>query len=83
MHGGVQLAGCDERRAFDAISAIKPDATAFGNLQPGVSTVDDLRRQAGKPEMVWQSEDESQRLEYPVVLTARVRTWWMSGRTVG
>ncbi|WP_232490744.1 outer membrane protein assembly factor BamE domain-containing protein [Burkholderia ubonensis] len=50
---------------MDAISAINPDAMAFGNLQPGVSTVDDLRRQAGKPEMVWQSEEELQRLEHP------------------
>ncbi|KWA70838.1 hypothetical protein WL30_15340 [Burkholderia ubonensis] len=62
---GVLLVGCDEQKTLDVISAIKPDAVAFGNLQPGVSTVDDIRRQAGKPEMVWQNEDGSQRLEYP------------------
>ncbi|WP_415872610.1 outer membrane protein assembly factor BamE [Burkholderia ubonensis] len=62
---GVLTAGCDEQKVADAVNAIKPDELAFGNLQPGVSTIDDVRRQAGKPEIVWQNEDGSQRLEYP------------------
>jgi hypothetical protein len=57
--------GCDDQKVADAVNAIKPDAVAFGNLQPGVSTIDDVRRQAGKPEIVWQDDDGSQRLEYP------------------
>ncbi|MBB6205198.1 hypothetical protein GGD69_006092 [Paraburkholderia fungorum] len=62
--GGL-LAGCDEQKVADTVNAIKPDAMAFGNLQPGVSTIDDVRRQAGKPEIVWQNDDGSQRFEYP------------------
>ncbi len=50
---GVSITGCDEQKVVDAVSAIKPDALAFGNLQPGVSTTDDVRCQAGKPEIVW------------------------------
>ncbi|MEX3693418.1 outer membrane protein assembly factor BamE [Paraburkholderia sp. BR14263] len=61
----VLAAGCDEQKVTDAVNAIKPDAMAFGNLQPGVSTVDDVRQQAGKPEIVWQNDDGSERLEYP------------------
>ncbi|KAB0644205.1 outer membrane protein assembly factor BamE [Burkholderia latens] len=61
----VLLAGCDEQKVADAVNAIKPDVMAFGNLQSGVSTIDDVRRQAGKPDMVWQRDDGSQRLEYP------------------
>ncbi|MGF6604866.1 hypothetical protein P3T23_009622 [Paraburkholderia sp. GAS448] len=59
---GVLVAGCDDQKVADAV---KPDAMAFGNLQPGVSTIDDVRWQAGKPEIVWQNDDRSQRLEYP------------------
>ncbi|WP_038785713.1 outer membrane protein assembly factor BamE domain-containing protein [Burkholderia pseudomallei] len=58
-------ASCDEQKVADAVNAIKPDELAFGNLQPGVSTIDDVRRQAGKPEIVWQNDDGSQRFEYP------------------
>lgn len=61
----VLLAGCDDQKVADTINAIKPDPMAFGNLQPGVSTVGDVRRQAGKPEIVWQNNDGSQRFEYP------------------
>ncbi|QCP55039.1 outer membrane protein assembly factor BamE [Trinickia violacea] len=61
----VLAAGCDEQKVADAVNSIKPDEIAFGNLQLGVSTIDDVRRQAGKPEIVWQNEDGSQRLEYP------------------
>ncbi|WP_199540052.1 outer membrane protein assembly factor BamE [Paraburkholderia kururiensis] len=59
------VAGCDEQKVVDAVNAIKPDPMAFGHLQPGVSTVDDVRRDAGKPEIVWQNDDGSMRLEYP------------------
>ncbi|MGF6604796.1 hypothetical protein P3T23_009552 [Paraburkholderia sp. GAS448] len=62
---GILIAGCDDQKVADAVNAIKPDAMAFGDLQPGVSTIDDVRRQAGKPEIVWQNDDGSQRLEYP------------------
>jgi outer membrane protein assembly factor BamE (lipoprotein component of BamABCDE complex) len=59
------LSACDQQKVADAVNAIKPDSMAFGDLRVGVSTVDDVRRQAGKPEMVWEDDDGSQRLEYP------------------
>lgn len=62
---GVLVAGCDDQKVADAVNAIKPDPMAFGNLQPGVSTTEDVLRQAGKPEMVRQGDDGSQRFEYP------------------
>lgn len=62
---GALLAGCDDQKIADAINAVKPDSMALGDLQPGVSTVDDVRRQVGKPEIVWQNEDGSKRFEYP------------------
>lgn len=57
--------GCDEQKVADVVNAIKPDPMAFGNLRPGVSTIDDVLRQVGKPEMIREREDGSQRLEYP------------------
>jgi outer membrane protein assembly factor BamE (lipoprotein component of BamABCDE complex) len=63
--GTTLLAACDQQKVADAVNAIKPDSMAFGDLRVGVSTVDDVRRQAGKPEMVWEDDDGSQRLEYP------------------
>ena len=62
---GALLTGCDEQKVADAVNAIKPDPMAFRNLQLGVSTVDDVRRQAGKPEIEWGNDDGSQRYEYP------------------
>ncbi|HDR9483481.1 lipoprotein [Burkholderia aenigmatica] len=62
---GFLLTGCDDQKMADAVNAIKPDNVAFGSLQRGVSTVDDVLRAAGKPEMVRQNEDGSQRYEYP------------------
>lgn len=62
---GVLAAGCDDQKVADAVNAIKPDPMAFGKLQPGVSTTEDVLRQAGKPEMVRQGDDGSQRFEYP------------------
>jgi hypothetical protein len=62
---GFLLVGCDEQKVADAVNAVKPDSMAFGNLQPGVSTVSDVRRLAGKPEFVWENDDGSQRYEYP------------------
>ncbi|SAK55312.1 lipoprotein [Caballeronia temeraria] len=61
----VVLLGCDEQKVADAVNAIKPDTMGFDKLQAGVSTVDDARRKVGKPEIVWQNDDGSQRLEYP------------------
>jgi outer membrane protein assembly factor BamE (lipoprotein component of BamABCDE complex) len=40
------------------------DYFAQKELKPGVSTVDDVRRMMGKPEMIWEEEDGSQVLEF-------------------
>lgn len=61
----ILASGCDEQKVANAVDAIKPDPMAFGNLQPGVSTIDDVLRQVGKPEMIRGKEDGSQRLEFP------------------
>ncbi|GLU31100.1 hypothetical protein Busp01_09420 [Trinickia caryophylli] len=44
------LAGCDKQKIADVIDSIKPDSLLLRNLQPGMTTVDDVRRQVGKPE---------------------------------
>lgn len=59
------LGACDQQKVADAVNAIKPDSMAFGGLKVGESTVEDVRQQAGKPEMVWEDDDGAQRLEYP------------------
>ncbi|MBB3259513.1 hypothetical protein F4827_004388 [Paraburkholderia bannensis] len=59
------FSGCDQQKVDDAVNAIKPDSMAFGGLKIGVSSVEDVRRQAGKPEIVWQNDDGTERLEYP------------------
>jgi hypothetical protein len=59
------LTACDQQKVADAVNAVKPDSMAFGGLKIGVSTAEDVRRQAGKPEMVWEDDDGAQRLEYP------------------
>lgn len=66
------LGGCDDRQA-DAMKqtlkafwdAVKPDALAQKGLTPGVSTLDDVRRQMGKPDTERVFVDGSRRLEYP------------------
>ena len=66
------LAGCDNHQV-EAMketlkslwNAVKPDALALKGLTPGVSTVDDVRRQMGKPETERSFDDFSRRLEYP------------------
>ena len=66
------LAGCDDQR-IEAMKetlkalwdAVKPDALALRGLTPGVSTLDQVRRQMGKPETERVFDDGSRRLEYP------------------
>jgi len=66
------LAGCDDRQV-EAMKqtlkafwdAVKPDSLALKGLTPGVSTIDDVRRQMGKPETERRFDDASRRLEYP------------------
>lgn len=66
------LFGCDQQQvdklrqqARDTINAVKPDDLLLKNLQPGVTTEDQIRAQMGKPEIVWENDDGSRRLEYP------------------
>ena len=40
------------------------DYLAQKELRPGESTVDDVRRRMGRPEMIWEERDGSQTLEY-------------------
>lgn len=40
------------------------DYAAQKELKPGVSTVDDVRRLMGKPEMIWEEDDGRQVLEF-------------------
>ena len=66
------LTACDDRqveamkqtlKAF--FDSVKPDALALKGLTPGVSTLDQVRSQMGKPETERVSGDGSRRLEYP------------------
>ncbi len=41
------------------------DWFAQKELKPGESSVDDVRRLMGRPEMIWEEKDGSQVLEYP------------------
>lgn len=50
------------------------DWIAQRELKPGVSTVDDVRKLMGKPEMVWEEKDGSQTLEF-VRAPAGTETW--------
>lgn len=73
------LVGCDQQQvdsAKDAIQkandgakgvvdAVKPDQLLFKGIVIGESSEESLRRQAGKPEIVWEEEGGSKRLEYP------------------
>lgn len=73
------LAGCDQQQvdaAKDAIQktndgakgladAVKPDSQLFKGIVIGESSEDSVRRQAGKPEIVWENDDGTKNLEYP------------------
>lgn len=70
------LSGCDDhqfdamldfvRRGFKAFfDSVKPDALLLKGLTPGVSTLDQVREQMGKPETERVFDDGSRRLEYP------------------
>jgi outer membrane protein assembly factor BamE (lipoprotein component of BamABCDE complex) len=66
------LTGCDDHEA-EAMKqtlkafwdSVKPDALAQKDLTPGVSTLEQVRRQMGKPETERVFDDGSRRLEYP------------------
>ncbi|PYE22383.1 Beta-barrel assembly machine subunit BamE [Paraburkholderia silvatlantica] len=70
------LSGCDDRQ-FDAMldtirqgfkaffDSVKPDALLLRGLTPGVSTLEQVREQMGKPETERVFDDGSRRLEYP------------------
>ncbi|AKM31542.1 hypothetical protein AB870_17585 [Pandoraea faecigallinarum] len=66
------LFGCDQQqidkvheKARDTFNAVKPDDMLLRDLKPGVSTEAQVRDQMGKPEIVWENDDGSRRLEYP------------------
>ncbi|MCY1213394.1 hypothetical protein D9M72_251740 [compost metagenome] len=72
----LALFGCDQQKVDEAMkkagdtarntwNAIKPDSELFKGIVPGQSTEEELRRQAGKPEIVWEEADGGRRLEYP------------------
>nr|WP_322009581.1 hypothetical protein [Paraburkholderia sp. J12] len=66
------LSGCDDRQ-IDSMwqtlktffDSVKPDVLLLKGLTPGVSTLDDVRGQMGKPETERVFDDGSRRLEYP------------------
>ncbi|TDQ89763.1 hypothetical protein [Paraburkholderia silvatlantica] len=70
------LSGCDDRQ-FDVMldtirqgfkaffDSVKPDALLLRGLTPGVSTLQQVREQMGKPETERVFDDGSRRLEYP------------------
>jgi hypothetical protein len=68
----LALSGCDDRQ-FDSMwqafktffDSVKPDSLLLKGLTPGVSTLDDVRQQMGKPETERVFDDGSRRLEYP------------------
>jgi SmpA / OmlA family len=41
------------------------DYVAQKELQPGISTADDVKRLMGKPEMIWEEKDGSMTMEFP------------------
>lgn len=72
LAGLLALCGCDQQQvdklrqqARDTFNAVKPDDMLLQNLKPGVSTEVEIRQQMGKPEIVWENDDGSRRLEYP------------------
>lgn len=72
----LALFGCDQQKVDEAMkkagnvardtwNSVKPDSQLFKGIETGKSTEDDVRRQAGKPEIVWEEPDGGRRLEYP------------------
>ncbi|XQM35041.1 Lipoprotein SmpA/OmlA domain-containing protein [Cupriavidus sp. H19C3] len=72
----LALVGCDQRKVDEALKkagetargvwdSVKPDSQLFKGIEVGRATEDDVRRQAGKPEIVWEEADGGRRLEYP------------------
>jgi SmpA / OmlA family len=72
----LALFGCDQQKvdeamkkaksvATDTWNSVKPDSQLFKGIEIGKSTEDDVRRQAGKPEIVWEEPGGGRRLEYP------------------
>ncbi len=72
----LALFGCDQQKVDETMqkagdtarntwNAIKPDSQLFKGIEPGQSTEEDVRRQAGKPEIVWEEDGGGRRLEYP------------------
>ncbi len=72
----LALVGCDQQKVDEAMkkagnvarntwNSVKPDSQLFKGIEIGKSTEDDVRRQAGKPEIVWEEADGGKRLEYP------------------
>ena len=66
------LAACDDRQVESMkltlkalFDSVKPDALLLKGLAPGVSTLDQVRSQMGKPETERVFDDGSRRLEYP------------------
>jgi hypothetical protein len=72
----LALFGCDQQKVDEAMkkagdaargtwNSVKPDSLLFKGIEIGKSTEEDVRRQAGKPEIVWEEADGGRRLEYP------------------
>jgi hypothetical protein len=64
--------GCEDRQidsmwqTFKAFfDSVKPDVLLLKGMTPGVSTLDEVRQQMGKPETERVFDDGSRRLEYP------------------
>ncbi|WP_241024428.1 MULTISPECIES: hypothetical protein [unclassified Paraburkholderia] len=76
MLAALTLCGCDDRRIDSMLDtlrqafrtffdSVKPDALLLKGLTPGVSTLEQVRAQMGKPETERVFDDGSRRLEYP------------------
>ncbi|HEV3431005.1 MAG TPA: hypothetical protein VG320_24260 [Paraburkholderia sp.] len=76
LAAALTLYGCDAQRldsmldtlrhAFKAFfDSVKPDALLLKGLTPGISTLEQVRAQMGKPETERVFDDGSRRLEYP------------------
>ncbi|MDF3832494.1 hypothetical protein P3W85_05980 [Cupriavidus basilensis] len=72
----LALFGCDQQKVDEAMkkagdtaratwNSVKPDSQLFKGIVVGESSEDDVRRQAGRPEIVWEEEGGGRRLEYP------------------
>ncbi|MBY4899290.1 outer membrane protein assembly factor BamE [Cupriavidus sp. AU9028] len=72
----LALFGCDQRKVDEAVNraqegarafwhSVQPDRTLFRGIETGVSTEEDVRRTAGRPDLVWEDESGARTLEYP------------------